>query len=535
MNGHRARNIGLGLLALLVVVYAAVPWKSVVSAGLRHELGKRGVVVESFEIEGISPYGLAFSHLRVQQPVVLAVEHLALGLSPRALLRGDWGRALSHITLNGAPLRLESEDGKDWRLNGILLPGGPQPQDSGISALGRVMLGLATIPDIDASNVELSLRAPQGTMTMKLAFSNRHTLTESRAELHSEAITGAWSGQSLRAQNLDFTLVQTDAGLATLAVDVVQPAWGQGALQATAQFFRLRLASSSGAQPLPAEGTAALEGLQLTQGALQASIPHAEAALRLDITNQLAAKITLPTIALQGVPPAFATLSASAACVMAEQEATCEALRAETPDRQFQARGNLTLPYADPHQARWSAQADAAKLWGGTLHVTAKPVSTGFRSIAAELSAQKLQVQEVLSLLAAGKVKAEGTMSGHIPLVWRGGTNIQVGSGQLRSDAPGRLEISPELLGMSNPTVGMVSSVLQDFRYEHLSVALEGTSKGGLKAQLSLLGHNPAQWNGRSVNLHVNLGGDLLSLLQQSLLPMSDPRPWLPNPSSSPR
>ncbi len=146
--------------------------------------------------------------------------------------------------------------------------------------------------------------------------------------------------------------------------------------------------------------------------------------------------------------------------------------------------------------------------------------------------ADRLELQEVLSLLAEGKISATGTVSGQIPMSWHGETDIRFGKGLLKADGAGSIRISPELLAMDNPQVAMVSGILQDFRYDQLSISLrpDGGKKGklpGLKASLSTLGKNPAKLDGHPVKLNVNLSGDLLSVIKQSILPMSDPQQWL--------
>ena len=72
----------------------------------------------------------------------------------------------------------------------------------------------------------------------------------------------------------------------------------------------------------------------------------------------------------------------------------------------------------------------------------------------------------------------------------------------------------------------MARELLQNFHYTKLKIALSSKDdkdkKNKTVLSLALEGNNPTALNGRKVNLNINITGDVLPLLQQSILPFND-------------
>lgn len=502
MNAHRRRWPWI----LLVVLFAlgiglALSWRMLATELLTRELGKRGVVIEAFTLGGVSLHGIEFRDVTIRKPVALTLPNLALGISPSALLHGQWSEAVSSVTVESVALELvQSADG--WRLNGEPLPqnaAAPEPSDK--TAPPTTIGALPIFPDMEIKKGQLHVVTPG--MDLSAPFSLISHRTDKSQQIQ------------LTLEPLHMQQGATGIQISTVHLQVDAPLDGKS----------------------PPAGALSLRSLSVQQGERKVEVPVATIGLRWRQWAPLPVQAALdaPLVSLTGVPPELSTFAMVADCGVEQSRYDCTKIAVQSPTGNIRLQGRAAALYSTAKSTRWLVAGQAKHMLGGTLSFTAAPVTTGFVPAKLNLKAAKLQLQQVLSLLAEGKVTADGTVSGEIPLIWHGGEDVSFGQGSLHSDGPGVLHLSPELLHMDNKQIAMVTGILADFRYESVGIELEGGEKNTLKARLSLLGHNPAEWSGRQVKLNVNLGGDLLSLLKQSILPMSDPRQWLSNsPPSSP-
>lgn len=169
----------------------------------------------------------------------------------------------------------------------------------------------------------------------------------------------------------------------------------------------------------------------------------------------------------------------------------------------------------------------AAKLpWNGGVLSTKNavfPLNGGKKLI--PLRAERVSLDALLKKMTGGRASATGTVSGDVPLAIGSNGEIRA-DGVLKADGPGVIRLAPEAIPGDNEQLAVVRGVLSDFHYSALSLTLSGEGKG-LAAKLAVAGNNPAAYEGKAVKLNVQLSGDVLSFLQQSVLPMGDPRQWL--------
>ncbi len=528
----------LGVLALIAggVAYG---WRSFATDYLIRDMRKHGVVVESFAFGALSLDGVEFKDVVLSQPVAIKLPSLKLGLSRSAILQRKWDAALSSVTIDSVGLDLAQKNGA-WWLNGQALPVSP-PTAANAPTPDRVAIvtqTLARFPSLEIKHAELHVTSEMGELTAPVSLISRNEEQFALFTLHAGPVAMQMAKGTLTAASFDGVLKLAVAGDSAPqgSLSMTQMAFAQGDLHADIADMTLPFVSQKPGALFPAEGTLNANNAVLKQGAREAHIPNFTISLKAldDALLPLQAAFRAPTMELRGVPPEFARLTATALCVIKPESYDCSRIALQSADRRISASANIAAPYAAPERAVWRASAQGGPVLDGGVALVAMPQDAGFTAIKLEMDAKRWQLQPLLSLLAKDKIMAVGTVSGHMPLVWRGGQNFVFGQGDLHSDAPGVVKLSPELLGLNDPQIARVSGVLSDFRFETLGIALQGTEAGGLKARLSLLGHNPTAWNGRHVKLNVTLGGDLLSLLKQSILPMSDPRQWLENPSSPP-
>jgi len=185
----------------------------------------------------------------------------------------------------------------------------------------------------------------------------------------------------------------------------------------------------------------------------------------------------------------------------------------------------LRLDGSFDEDALWVASiSDARMAWGGG-HIgvpQAKMALGRDQPVSITVQARKVELQSVLERVFEGKLTATGTLSGEIPVTLQG-RKITVKDGALTADSAGTLRMDPATMPQQVSELAVLRDVLQDFHYSRLAIAAASDAEGKLKLTLQLEGNNPAAYGGRPVKLNINLGGDVLSLLQQSLLMMNDP------------
>lgn len=172
----------------------------------------------------------------------------------------------------------------------------------------------------------------------------------------------------------------------------------------------------------------------------------------------------------------------------------------------------------------------AALPWMGGRLTLASPMAvplSGNKAIRADIRADTLSIDSLLQAATGSRVTATGTVSGTLPVTIKANGALDIGAGLLEAGGEGRLVMPPEALPGDNPQVGLLRDVMSDFHYTALSVETARDVSGKTALTLRVSGNNPAVQNGREVKLNVNLTGDILSLIQQNMLWMTDPRTLL--------
>ncbi len=128
-----------------------------------------------------------------------------------------------------------------------------------------------------------------------------------------------------------------------------------------------------------------------------------------------------------------------------------------------------------------------------------------------------LPLSDVVSLAKNEELKATGTLSGSIPLTLDK-EGLRIDNGLLATAEPGTLVYAPPIGSEQSgqPQLQLLQDLLKDFHYKNLRLALASTPDQKLKAELYLEGNNPAVYDGRPVQLTINITGDVLSLIQRS-------------------
>jgi len=167
--------------------------------------------------------------------------------------------------------------------------------------------------------------------------------------------------------------------------------------------------------------------------------------------------------------------------------------------------------------------------WEGAK-ISAKNIEYSFitpEPIYVILYVDHLQLGRLLNLITGDKATATGFVAGAVPVVFAPDGGFMPGAAKLISKDTGIITIAPELLAGDNTQMEMARTALSNFHYKNLSLTSQTDKDGKLSITLEIEGNNPNAFDGKSVKLNVNLTGDVLELLEQSLLPSANPTKFL--------
>lgn len=158
------------------------------------------------------------------------------------------------------------------------------------------------------------------------------------------------------------------------------------------------------------------------------------------------------------------------------------------------------------------------------------------KDITLELLVEHVPVGALMQMLTGAETPATGVVSGTIPLTIKADGSLDFGASRLETKGPGIITLKPETIPGDNEQIMLVRDIMKNLHYTVLSIALQpgtqinqktGVKKRALAVLLTLEGNNPDVAGGRPVKLNVQLNGDVLNLIQQSLLSLVDPSLFL--------
>jgi hypothetical protein len=140
---------------------------------------------------------------------------------------------------------------------------------------------------------------------------------------------------------------------------------------------------------------------------------------------------------------------------------------------------------------------------------------------------EQVSLAALLQQAVGEGASATGVVSGQIPLTIGRDGAIMLQNGSLKTSHKGLLSLPPSVIPGDHPQVDVVREILKQFHYDDISLTMRSDNPKKLSMLLSLKGSNPDVYNGRQVNLNVNLTGDLLDLIRQGMVTIVDPKQLL--------
>ncbi len=247
------------------------------------------------------------------------------------------------------------------------------------------------------------------------------------------------------------------------------------------------------------------------------NLPYAEL-VRGDL-SRVAAEWSVAEVLVSGIPYALPPLAGKGNFVMKDGNPEVTGAFADASGKygaRFTARANeliLEDVMLEWQQAKVSSKKIIIPLAGDV-------------PIRLPLAVQNLPLATLLSMLS-GKASGTGNVSGNIEIILYPDGRFSIGGGRFGTQQNGLIQLSPEALPGDQPQIKIAREALSNFHYTELSLTTSTAKDGRPIIRLTLEGNNPEALNGRPVKLNVNLSGDVLEMLQQSLLPLADPRKYL--------
>lgn len=143
------------------------------------------------------------------------------------------------------------------------------------------------------------------------------------------------------------------------------------------------------------------------------------------------------------------------------------------------------------------------------------------------LQLENIDLAGLLNEISSGKVQATGLVNGAVPITWHPDGSITLQDGVAEAQEEGRLSVSADALPGEGAQMDTVRVALQDFHYTSFKITVSSDAKQRSVITLHVEGRNPDAFDGRPVKLNVNLTGDVLPLIQQTVLPFTDIKHWL--------
>jgi len=200
----------------------------------------------------------------------------------------------------------------------------------------------------------------------------------------------------------------------------------------------------------------------------------------------------------------------------------------KSADNSYKANFSMEYTLNAPEKSLFTL-ADATMPWNSgilSVHDVKVPLS-GNRATEVNLKVQHASINALMQMLTGKRASATGVVSGTVPVTIGADGSITFHEGSLKAEQPGTIIMAPDAIPGDNDQITVVREVLKNLHYTNLSIAVNSDKGNKLSVLLILEGNNPDVYEGRPVKLNVHLTGDMLSLMQQSVMPFMKPEQLL--------
>lgn len=162
----------------------------------------------------------------------------------------------------------------------------------------------------------------------------------------------------------------------------------------------------------------------------------------------------------------------------------------------------------------------SATLAGGTIRARPTGIPLSLDGGGATLDVNGMGLGPLVDLAGIEGLRARGQLAGTVPLRFEAG-DVIIDNAVLRSTMSERLVYQPEevpaALAGGGESVDLVLQALRDFRYQDLSLTVDGRASGQMTVRLHIAGANPTFYDGYPVEFNLSISGELAKALQAGL------------------
>ena len=161
---------------------------------------------------------------------------------------------------------------------------------------------------------------------------------------------------------------------------------------------------------------------------------------------------------------------------------------------------------------------------GGRIWAEDIAVSDGALPEKVVLHADNLGLGDLASQFNVMGLSADGRLSGRVPVTFAADGAVLIQGGELAAQEKGNLSFRPPTRApvqdeaaqaeKQGGRMDLVLDVLEDLRFDGLTVSLDGNARKDIRARLRIQGRNPKIQDGRPVDLTVDLSGNIGEAIQ---------------------
>lgn len=162
-----------------------------------------------------------------------------------------------------------------------------------------------------------------------------------------------------------------------------------------------------------------------------------------------------------------------------------------------------------------SANAD---ILGGTITIKNTKLSPTGGHI--PIYIDKLKLDHIFTLVKQKDLTGQGIISGIIPVSFNA-NDIEINDGLITNDGPGIIHYRPaqrQLIEQQSQINKVVLDALHNFHFNSLDARLSHDVLGKTKLNAHFKGKNPDLYKGHPINFNVTVSGDILRIVQASLI-----------------
>lgn len=201
-----------------------------------------------------------------------------------------------------------------------------------------------------------------------------------------------------------------------------------------------------------------------------------------------------------------------------------------TTGTQFLAIGMLEagLPVTNVEATFSMSDADAIEIEQASMSFAEGKVTGGPLQLRldggtskASLQVDNIRLPALAKLTGLEGIEATGSLSGTVPIQIEG-ADVKIIDGRLTTQTPGLIRYNPNQTttaateGQGGMTLAL--QALEDFRYDSITVGVDGSIQDDLEATLAIKGNNPDLYGGYPIDFNLNLTGELANILRDSLV-----------------